>query len=56
MTDINVNDKWRLHGVEFAGIGDKPYFILVNDMNEMKMVPVKRGITSLRQLLALEEE
>tara|TARA_R100001463_G_scaffold118164_3_gene173829 strand:- start:2641 stop:2811 length:171 start_codon:yes stop_codon:yes gene_type:complete len=56
MTDTNVNDKWRLQSIEYSGLGDKPNFILLNNNGDFKFVPVERGITNLRQLLALEEE
>tara|TARA_R100000152_G_C6781229_1_gene215290 strand:+ start:872 stop:1042 length:171 start_codon:yes stop_codon:yes gene_type:complete len=56
MTDINVKDKWRLQSIEYSGMGDVPQFILLNDSGDFKFVPVERGITNLRQLLALEEE
>ena len=56
MADINVKNKWRLQSIEYTGMGDVPKFILLNDSGDFKFVPVERGITNLRQLLALEEE
>ncbi len=56
MADINVKDKWRLQSIEYSGMGDVPQFILLSDSGKFKFVPVERGITNLRQLLALEEE
>ena len=55
MTDSIVKSKYRLTGIEYSGLGDKPYFILTND-EDTKLVPVERGITNLRNLLDLEEE
>ena len=55
MTDINVKSKWKLSGIEYSGLGDKPYFILTSD-EDTKLVPIERGITNLRNLLDLEEE
>ena len=56
MTNTNVKRKWRLTGLEYSGIGDKPYFILTNEEDEVKLMAVERGITNLRNLLSLEEE
>jgi len=55
MTDSIVKSKYRLTGIEYTGLGDKPYFILTNG-EDTKLVPVQRGITNLRNLLDLEEE
>ena len=56
MTDLIVKSKWKLTSIEYAGLGDKPYFILSNSEGEIKVVPVEKGITNLRHLLDLEEE
>ena len=56
MTNTNVKHKWRLTGIEYSGIGDKPYFILTNEEGEVKLMAVERGITNLRNLLSLEED
>ena len=56
MTDKNVKHKWKIQSIEYSGIGDKPQFILLNESGDFKFVPVERGITNLRELLALEEE
>jgi len=56
MDNINVKSKWKLSGLEYSGLGDKPYFILTNDQGDVKLLPVKRGVTNLRNLLHLEEE
>tara|TARA_B100000427_G_scaffold216151_1_gene180536 strand:+ start:2543 stop:2713 length:171 start_codon:yes stop_codon:yes gene_type:complete len=56
MTNTNVKRKWRVTGIEYSGIGDKPYFILNNGDGEVKLMAVERGITNLRSLLSLEEE
>jgi hypothetical protein len=55
MTDNIVKSKYRLTGIEYSGLGDKPYFILTSD-EDTKLVPIERGITNLRNLLDLEEE
>jgi len=56
MTDNNVKSKWKLSGIEYSGLGDRPYFILVNDLGETKLLPIERGVHNLRTLLDLEEE
>tara|TARA_E500000318_G_C3496105_1_gene186455 strand:- start:399 stop:569 length:171 start_codon:yes stop_codon:yes gene_type:complete len=56
MDNINVKSKWKLSGLEYSGLGDKPYFILTNDQGDVKLLPVERGVTNLRNLLNLEEE
>jgi len=56
MTNINVKSKWKLTGIEYSGLGDKPFFILTNDQDEVKLVPLERGVHNLRVLLDLEEE
>ena len=56
MTNINVKSKWKLTGIEYSGLGDKPFFILTNDQGEVKLVPLERGVHNLRVLLDLEEE
>jgi hypothetical protein len=56
MDNINVKSKWKLSGLEYSGLGDKPFFILTNDQGDVKLLPVERGVTNLRNLLNLEEE
>jgi len=56
MTDINVKSKWKLSGIEYSGLGDKPYFILTNDQGDVKLLPLERGVHNLGNLLDLEEE
>lgn len=56
MTNINVKSKWKLTGIEYSGLGDKPFFILTNDQGEVKLVPLERGVHNLRSLLDLQEE
>jgi hypothetical protein len=56
MNDLIVKSKWKLNSIEYSGLGDKPYFILTNDLGEVKLVPVERGVHNLRSLLDLEEE
>jgi len=56
MNDLIVKSKWKLNNIEYSGLGDKPYFILTNDLGEVKLVPVERGVHNLRSLLDLEEE
>ena len=56
MDNINVKSKWKLSGLEYSGLGDKPFFILTNDQGDVKLLPVERGVTNLRNLLHLEEE
>jgi len=56
MTDINVKSKWTVTGIEYSGLGDKPYFILHDGDVNVKLYPVGRGITDLRKTLNLEEE
>tara|TARA_R100001230_G_C5671717_1_gene176710 strand:+ start:593 stop:763 length:171 start_codon:yes stop_codon:yes gene_type:complete len=56
MTDSIVKSKWTLLGIEYSGLGDKPYFILRNEDDDIKLMPLERGVTNLRSLLDLEEE
>lgn len=56
MDNINVKSKWKLSSLEYSGLGDKPYFILTDGKGGVKLVPVERGVTNLRDLLNLEEE
>jgi len=56
MNDLIVKSKWKLNSIEYSGLGDKPYFILTNDLGDVKLVPVERGVHNLRSLLDLEEE
>ena len=56
MDNINVKSKWKLSSLEYSGLGDKPFFILTNDQGDVKLLPVERGVTNLRNLLHLEEE
>ena len=56
MTNINVKSKWKLTGIEYSGLGDKPFFILTNDQGEVKLVPLERGVHNLRSLLDLQKE
>ena len=56
MTDNIVKSKWKLSGIEYSGLGDRPYFILTNDLGETKLLPIERGVHNLRTLLDLEEE
>ena len=56
MDNLNVKSKWKLSGIEYSGLGDRPYFILTNDQGDTKLVPVERGVHNLRNLLDLEEE
>jgi hypothetical protein len=56
MNDLIVKSKWKLNSIEYSGLGDKPYFILTNDLGEVKLVPVERGVHNLRSLLDLEED
>lgn len=56
MTDLIVKSKWKLSSIEYSGLGDRPYFILVDDQGNSKLVPVTRGVHNLRNLLDLEEE
>jgi hypothetical protein len=55
MEDINVKPKWKVTGIEYTGLGDKPYFILSDSEGNIKLQAVSRGVTSLRATL-LEEE
>ena len=56
MIDNIVKSKWKLDSIEYSGLGDKPYFILTDDEGGVKLLPVERGVTNLRNLLHLEEE
>jgi len=57
MNNLIVKSKWKLNSIEYSGLlGDKPYFILTNDLGEVKLVPVEKGVHNLRSLLDLEEE
>ena len=51
-----IEDKWKLSSIEYTGLGNRPYFILVNNKGEIRIEPVEKGITNLRTLLNLEEE
>jgi hypothetical protein len=53
MDDLIVESKWKLTGIEYSGLGNKPYFILTNDQEEVKLVPLERGVHNLRSLLDL---
>ncbi len=53
MNDSSVKSKWKIKGIEYAGIGDRPYFILTNENGGVKLVPIERGITNLRDVLDL---
>ena len=54
MTYTNVKSKWKLTSIEYAGLGDTPYFVLKNGQGDIKLVAVTRGVTDLRGFL--EEE
>ena len=56
MTDINVKSDWTVTGIEYNGLGDKPYFILSHADGRVKLVPVERGVTNLIIALNLEKE
>lgn len=56
MTNINVKSKWKLTGIEYSGLGDKPYFILTNDQGDVKLQALEKGVHNLRKLLDLQEE
>ena len=56
MTNINVKSKWKLTGIEYSGLGDKPYFILTNDQGDVKLEPLSKGVHNLRKLLDLQEK
>ena len=56
MIDNIVKSKWKLDSIEYSGLGDKPYFILTDGQGGVKLLPVERGVTNLRNLLHLEEE
>ena len=56
MMDNIVKSKWKLDSIEYSGLGDKPYFILTDGQGGVKLLPVERGVTNLRNLLHLEEE
>tara|TARA_Y100000592_G_C5291734_1_gene231180 strand:+ start:228 stop:395 length:168 start_codon:yes stop_codon:yes gene_type:complete len=55
MIDNIVKSKWKLDSIEYTGLGDKPHFILTDGQGGVKILPVERGITKLRNLLYLEE-
>ena len=56
MIDNIVKSKWKLDSIEYSCLGDKPYFILTDGQGGVKLLPVERGVTNLRNLLHLEEE
>lgn len=56
MTNLNVKSKWKLTGIEYSGLGDKPYFILTNDQGDVKLQALEKGVHNLRKLLDLQEE
>jgi len=56
MTNIDTKSSWTLTGIEYSGLGDKPYFILSNEQGDVKLVPITRGVHNLKDLLDLEEE
>ena len=41
MTDTNVKSKWKLTSIEYAGLGDTPYFVLKNVRDDYRMNEVK---------------
>ena len=56
MDDINVKPNWKVTGIEYSGLGDRPYFILADDEGNIKLQPVGRGVTDLRKTLNLDKE
>jgi len=56
MTINNVKPKWKLTGIEYSGLGNRPCFILINDEGDVKLLPLEKGIHNLRYLLGLENE
>lgn len=56
MTNINVNDKWKLFSIDYNGIGTEPYLVYRTNSGTIQMIPVKKGSTNIRYLLNLEEE
>ena len=56
MTNIDTKSSWTLTGIEYSGLGDKPYFILTNINGECKLVPIEKGVHNLRSLLDLDKE
>lgn len=37
----------KIVGVEYAGMGSQPLFIVQNELGEIEFVPIERGITKL---------
>ena len=56
MTNIDTKSSWTLTGIEYSGLGDKPYFILTNINGECKLVPMEKGVHNLQSLLDLDKE
>ena len=42
--------EWKLTGIEYSGLGDRPYFILSNS-KEIKFVPITKGVHNLDDVL-----
>ena len=42
--------EWKLTGIEYSGLGDRPYFILCND-DQVKLVPITKGVHNLDDVL-----
>lgn len=45
-----VQSEWKLTGIEYSGLGDRPYFIL-NNNDEVKLVPITKGVHNLDDVL-----
>ncbi len=41
----------KIVGIEYAGIGSEPFFIVQNEQGDIEFVPVERGITKLNKEL-----
>ena len=41
----------KIVGIEYAGIGSEPFFIVQNEQGDIKFVTVERGITKLNKEL-----
>jgi hypothetical protein len=59
MANLIVKSKWKLTSIEYSGLGDRPQVILANDLGDVKLIPLERGVTNIAKLVDLsttEEE
>ena len=56
MANLIVKSKWKLTSIEYSGLGDRPQVILANDQGDVKLIPLKRGVTNIANLVDLNAE